>query len=209
MLPEVETLKPANQGETKIIDPSVLVTIAKKMVSKTLVERENEDYRTKDMLCRWRVPNLLNAVTEESFFNMISAALDGQKKTLLNQQPNGRWEPCESEFDIREGREGQPELFMGIRWLDTTGGEDLQYHNGAPVVNVNVKQAPSATDSTLVDAIKLLAQRQIATEDLIGMIKEAKAGTTDTTTEAENTAEIVETVETKPAKATKKRTVKR
>jgi len=206
LLPEVETLKPVDRGETKIIDPNVLITIAKKMVSKTLVERENEDFRTKEMLCRWRIPNLLNAVTEESFFNMISAALDGQKKTLLNQQPNGRWEPCEYEFDIREGRENQPELFMGIRWLDTTGGEDLQYHNGAPVVNVNVKHAPSPVDSTLVDAVKLLAQRQIATEDLIGMIKEAKAAAVDATAETEDAAE---TVETKPAKATKKRTVKR
>ena len=97
---------------------------------------------------------------------------------------------------------------MGIRWVDTSGGEDLQYHNGAPVVNVNVKQAPSAVDSTLVDAIKLLAERQIATEDLIGMIKAAKTDTVETAAAIE-AAPPAETVEEKPAKTAKKRTVKR
>lgn len=203
LLPEVETLKPTTKGGATIIDPNLLISTAKRMINKVIVERENEEYRTRSMLSRWRIPHLLNAVTEDSFHNMVSAALDGQKKTLLNQQPNGRWEPCEHEFDIREGREGMPELFMGIRWYDTSGSEELQYHNGAPVVNVSVKQQAPVTDDRLVEAIKMLAERQIATEDLISMVAAAKTGNDTDTVQNE------ETVGNDTTPATKKRKIKR
>ena len=111
---EQQSLKAGGPKSTKkIIEVSLLESIGSRMVTKTLQEVDPA-FRTKDMISSWRIPNILNAVDESTWFNMVSACLDGQKKTLVNQQPNGNWQPCGFEFEKREDS-GVPLLVMGVR----------------------------------------------------------------------------------------------
>jgi|15BtaG_2_1085339.scaffolds.fasta_scaffold00044_23 hypothetical protein len=178
---EQQSLKAGGpQSTKKIIDVSLLESIGSRMVTKTLQEIDPA-FRTKDMISSWRIPNILNAVDESTWFNMISACLDGQKKTLVNQQPNGDWQPCGFEFEKREDS-GVPLLVMGVRWGDQNGGEDLLYQNGAPVVNVNVKTEAPQDNPQISELLTLLAQGQMSVNETLASLK-AK----DEVTEPEST----------------------
>ena len=171
ILPEQpESLMDDKTNTKKVTDPTVLITIANRMVNKVKVD-ENPEHRSKEMIARWRVSNLLSAVDEATWHNMISAALDGQRKTLLNIQPNGDWQPSESEVEIREV-DNEAVLLLGIRWTDERGEEDVQYHNGAPAVNVNVtaKTEPQNNDATLA-LLKMLAAGQLSANEAIAKLE--------------------------------------
>ena len=169
ILPEQpESLMDDKRNTKKVTDPSVLITIANRMVNKVVVE-EDTSHRSKEMIARWRVVNLLSAVDEATWHNMISAALDGQRKTLLNIQPNGNWQPCESEVEIREDN-GEAILLLGVRWTDERGEEDVQYHNGAPAVNVSVKADTTNNEATLA-LLKMLAAGQLSANEAIAKLE--------------------------------------
>lgn len=148
----------------KVTETSVLLATAGRMIKTAMVDEYPSDARTRVHVIRWRIPSLLNNVTEDSYFNMVSAGLAGSKKTIENQQPNGRWEPCSYEAEIREGREKSPEIFLGVKWVDLNGAPDLEYHNGAPVMNINVSSKND--DSDVKALVKLLAKREIESDSL-------------------------------------------
>ena len=176
---EQQSLRTKDKANTKkIIDVSLLESIGSRMVTKTLLEVD-PSFRTKDMISSWRIPNILNAVDESTWFNMVSACLDGQKKTLVNQQPNGDWQPCGFEFDKREDS-GVPTLVLGVRWADQNGAEDLAYQNGAPVVNVSVKTEAPQESAQLAELLTLLAQGQMSVNETLASLK-AQENTTETT----------------------------
>ena len=176
---EQQSLRTKDKANTKkIIDVSLLESIGSRMVTKTLQEVD-PSFRTKDMISSWRIPNILNAVDESTWFNMVSACLDGQKKTLVNQQPNGDWQPCGFEFDKREDN-GVPTLVLGVRWADQNGAEDLVYQNGAPVVNVSVKTEAPQESAQLAELLTLLAQGQMSVNETLASLK-AQEDTTETT----------------------------
>tara|TARA_R110002012_G_scaffold12735_7_gene56288 strand:+ start:10062 stop:10715 length:654 start_codon:yes stop_codon:yes gene_type:complete len=163
----------------KIVDPNVLVATAERMISRVMVD-ENPDHRNREMICRWRVSNLLSAVDESLFFNMVSASLDGMKKTILNQQPNGDWHPCDYEVAIRDV-DDEAVMLMGVRWTDEMGQEDVQYQNGAPSVNVNVtaKAAPAQSDAATVELLKMLAAGQLSNQDALARLQTLTEATAD------------------------------
>ena len=199
ILPERRDLKDT-PGTLKVIEPSVLTTVGERMVNTAIVNDVDEESRTRDMMCQWNLDGLLNIVSEDGFFNMVSAALGGMRKTLLNQQPNGDWQPHSHEFEIRPGRQEKPELFMGIRWVDTNNAEDIVYGtNGQPVVNVNVMNKKGSGDNDLKEILQLLAKKQVSNDALIEALESANA--------AANEAKAATTED--PAPATKTRKVKR
>lgn len=182
ILPERQDLKD-NVELPKVIEPSVLVTIGERMVNTAIVEDVADTARIRDMMCQWNLDGLLNIVSEDSFFNMVSAALGGMRKTLLNSQPNGDWQPQAHEFEIRPGRQDKPELFMGIRWIDVKDGEDIVYgNNGQPIVNVNVNKGSG--DDDLKEILKLLAKKQVSNDALIDALQHAN----DTANQAKSEA---------------------
>tara|TARA_R100000664_G_C2725281_1_gene117430 strand:- start:123 stop:788 length:666 start_codon:yes stop_codon:yes gene_type:complete len=183
--------EPVSSGR-KIVDPSVLIATAERMVSRVMVDA-NPEHRTRESICRWRVANLLSAVDESLFFNMVSGALDGMKKTILNQQPNGEWQPCEYEIEIREIND-EAIILMGIRWTDIMGQEDVQYQNGAPAVNVNVtaKTAPAQPDSATVELLKLLAAGQLSNQDALNKLQSLAQETAAATVDVEEDVVIKE-----------------
>ena len=171
ILPEQsDSLMDEKLNTKKVTDPSVLLAIANRMINKVKVD-DNPDHRSKEMIARWRVSNLLSAVDEATWHNMISAALDGQRKTLLNVQSNGDWQPCEYEVEIREDN-NEAFFMLGVRWTDERGEEDVQYHNGAPAVNVSVttKTDPQNNEATL-ELLKLLASGQLSANDAISRLE--------------------------------------
>jgi hypothetical protein len=147
----------------KVTETSVLLATAGRMIKTAMVDDYPDDARSKVHVIRWRVPSLLNNVTEDGYFNMVSAGLAGSKKTIENQQPNGNWEPCDYEVEIREGREKSPEIFLGVKWVDLNGADELEYHNGAPVMNINVKS--NNEDNDVKALVKLLAKREIESNE--------------------------------------------
>tara|TARA_R110002020_G_scaffold474536_1_gene706216 strand:- start:1070 stop:1693 length:624 start_codon:yes stop_codon:yes gene_type:complete len=173
ILPDRRDLKDENAKPEKVIEPTVLIAVGERMVETAITKEADENARTKDMMSQWQLDGLLNIVTEDSFFNIVSAGLGGMRKTLVNQQPNGDWQPQAYEFEIRPGRQEQPELFMGIRWVDVNNEETIVYgSNGQPIVNVNV-HTKNNEDSELKDILKLLAQRQISNDSLIEALQDA------------------------------------
>lgn len=200
ILPERRNLKDGDKKPDKVIEPTVLISVGERMVETAVTKEAEKNSRTKDMMSQWQLDGLLNIVTEDSFFNIVSAGLGGMRKTLVNQQPNGNWQPQSYEFEIRPGRQEQPELFMGIRWVDLNNAEDIVYgSNGQPMVNVNVNT--NGEDSELKDILKLLAERQISNDSLIEALQNAN----DTANEiGKNADKAVETDEPKKTRKVKR-----
>lgn len=171
ILPEQPETLMAENTSRKLTDPTVLVATANRMVNKVLVEPDPE-HRTREMIARWHVANLLSAVDESTWFNMVSAALDGQKKTLNNMQSNGNWQPCAFESEIRDV-EGSAVLMLGVKWTDENGGDEVQYQNGAPIVNVNVtaKTEPSGDSAMTLEILKMLAAGQVNANEAIARLE--------------------------------------
>ena len=163
ILPEQPETLMAENTSRKLTDPTVLVATANRMVNKVLVEPDPE-HRTREMIARWHVANLLSAV--------VSAALDGQKKTLNNMQSNGNWQPCAFESEIRDV-EGSAVLMLGVKWTDENGGDEVQYQNGAPIVNVNVtaKTEPSGDSAMTLEILKMLAAGQVNANEAIARLE--------------------------------------
>jgi len=175
---EPKSLRLGDQESTaKIIDVSLLESVGSRMITKTLQEVD-PSFRTRDLISRWRIPNILNAVDEPTWFNMVSACLDGQKKTLVNQQPNGDWQPCGYEFETRE-EDGVPTLILGVRWADQNNAEELIYQNGAPIVNVNVTTDSKNENGNLEKLLTLLAEGQVSVNETLASLKKDKASTED------------------------------
>jgi len=171
ILPEVPETLMKESNSRKLTDPSVLIATANRMLSKVTVEG-NAEHRTRSLIARWHVSNLLSAIDESTWFNMVSATLDGQKKTLNNMQSNGDWQPCGFEAEIRE-HEGDAVLMLGVEWTDENGGEDVVYQNGAPVVNVNVttKSEPSGDNTMTLEILKMLAEGQVNANEAISRLE--------------------------------------
>lgn len=200
ILPERRNLKDSDKKPEKVIEPTVLISVGERMVETAVTKESDKTSRTKDMMSQWQLDGLLNIVTEDSFFNIVSAGLGGMRKTLVNQQPNGNWQPQSYEFEIRPGRQEQPELFMGIRWVDLNNAEEIVYgNNGQPIVNVTVN-TKNDEDSELKDILKLLAQRQISNDSLIEALQNAN----DTANNIKNADEAVETDDPKKTRKVKR-----
>lgn len=171
ILPEVNESLMKKDTSRKVTDPTALIAVAKRMVEKVSVEEDVKN-RSRNLLIKWRIANLLSAVDETTFFNMVSAGLDGHKKTLANQQPNGDWQPCGYEVEVREVR-GEAVLLLGVKWTDQNGGEDVQYQNGAPIVNVTVK-TPESNNDEMIALLKMLAAGQLSAHDAIAKLQGKK-----------------------------------
>ena len=207
ILPEVtETLMKGNNTRM-LTDPSVLIATASRMIAKVTVEG-NPEHRTRSLIARWHVSNLLSAIDEATWFNMVSATLDGQKKTLNNMQSNGDWQPCGFEAEIRE-HEGDALLMLGVEWTDENGGDDVVYQNGAPVVNVNVTtKGESGNDKAMtLEILKMLAAGQVTSNEAISRLEGvlSSADEEEVIKEAEPTAEP--TAKPKTAITNKKRSI--
>ena len=165
------------ESAAKIIDVSLLESVGSRMITKTLQEVD-PSFRTRDVISRWRIPNILNAVDEPTWFNMVSACLDGQKKTLINQQPNGDWQPSGYEFETRE-EDGVPTLILGVRWADQNDAEELHYQNGAPIVNVNVTTDSKSENGNLEKLLTMLAEGQVSVNETLSSLKKEQPSTED------------------------------
>ena len=135
---------------------------------------------------------------------MVSATLDGQKKTLNNMQSNGDWQPCGFEAEIRE-HEGDAVLMLGVEWTDENGGEDVVYQNGAPVVNVNVttKSEPSGDNTMTLEILKMLAEGQVNANEAISRLE----GVLSSTDEEEVIKEAEPTAKAKAKTTNQKRSI--
>tara|TARA_R110000744_G_scaffold157490_1_gene273318 strand:+ start:47 stop:676 length:630 start_codon:yes stop_codon:yes gene_type:complete len=201
ILPEVPETLMKESNSRKLTDPSVLIATASRMIAKVSVEA-NAENRTRTLIARWHVSNLLSAIDEATWFNMVSATLDGQKKTLNNMQSNGSWQPCGFEAEIREF-EGEAVLMLGVKWTDENGGDDVVYQNGAPVVNVNVTTKGDSSDdkAMTLEILKMLATGQVNTNEAIARL----SGDTPSTEEEEVIQEPAPAV--KPKTTNQKRSI--
>tara|TARA_R100000008_G_scaffold72266_1_gene50378 strand:+ start:2079 stop:2819 length:741 start_codon:yes stop_codon:yes gene_type:complete len=146
-----DTLKSEKaKGPPKVTSPGVLMTVGQQAMQKLVdgafekLEISSADelppYRVKlsDKI-RWSIPNLLNAVTEPGFYNMVTRQAWGIREDIIRSQPNGDWQPTAFRFvEILDEMNNIPHLHLVIRWMDLNNEDEIRYANGAPVSSPTV-----------------------------------------------------------------------
>lgn len=140
-----------------ILNINILTDLANEVIAEHMLPAEKKGeaikgkYRTRDRIERSTVRDLLGKVDEKIWRAMVGAALSSMKKNIEASQGNGQWAVLEAEIEVANSRAGVQEIMIGVRWTDTLNQEDLQYANGQPALNVNVR---STISQEVIDAIK-------------------------------------------------------
>jgi|TARA_R110000744_G_scaffold66792_4_gene136459 hypothetical protein len=129
--------------EDMILQASELILLVRQVVDLNQIDAKsrklwkNNRARLKD--AKWQLHNSLGNVSESIFTNQIGMCLEGMAKNIRQSQPNGDWRISEYEADIKKDAGGDECVILVVKWIDASDQEDLQYHNGVPAMNVNIK----------------------------------------------------------------------
>jgi len=149
-------LKPSNKKnegeEDSIMRADEFLKIVRTACESVLLDKKTakawSQHRTRLTDCKWKLTGLLGNVGPSTFNGKVDASLKYMLKHIEHTQGNGEWKPMEFEADIRRDGANNECIMVVVRWVDANNADDLQYHNGAPAVNVNVKTSP-LTDEVL------------------------------------------------------------
>lgn len=159
--------------EPEIMQSAELVGIARQVVEanqatpRARKNWKNNRFRLKS--ARWQLGNVLGNVNQSIFANMVGSSLEGMEKTISHAQGNGKWVVTEYELDIRRDSNNDECVMLAVKWVDSLDQPDLQYHNGAPAMNINIKNTGLSDD-----AIKALTEKSASSDDaeLKGLLKQ-------------------------------------
>ena len=168
---ENRTTQKPDDGTSRIMQSTVLLEVANQVLSlNTLPPKSKKrcaNFRKKIGDTSWLLSGLMGNVDVSIWSNMVGKAIEGHEKTILHSQPNGTWKISDYEVDIRRDKANDERLFLATEWVDTDNQPELQYQNGAPAVNVNVK-----TPELPKEVLAALSAKGGNDDELKGLLKD-------------------------------------
>jgi|3_EtaG_2_1085321.scaffolds.fasta_scaffold29069_2 hypothetical protein len=168
-------LKPSNKKnegeEDSIMRADEFLKIVRTACESVLLDKKTakawSQHRTRLTDCKWKLTGLLGNVGPSTFNGKVDASLKYMLKHIEHTQGNGEWKPMEFEADIRRDGANNECIMVVVRWVDANNADDLQYHNGAPAVNVNVKTSPLPDE-----VLNALSSRSTGDDELKELLKQ-------------------------------------
>ena len=140
------TAKKENLGAEKqdmIHQASELLSLVRQVLDLNQIDAKSrklwKDNRARLKDAKWQLHNSLGNVSEEIYTNQVGMCLEGMAKNIRQSQPNGDWRVSEYEVDIKKDPGGDECVMLVVKWVDASNMEDLQYSNGVPAMNINIK----------------------------------------------------------------------
>ena len=140
------TAKKENLGAEKqdmIHQASELLSLVRQVLDLNQIDAKSrklwKDNRARLKDAKWQLHNSLGNVSQAIFTNQIGMCLEGMAKNIRQSQPNGDWRVSEYEVDIKKDAGGDECVMLVVKWVDASNMEDLQYSNGVPAMNINIK----------------------------------------------------------------------
>ena len=173
-------LKPSNKTnnddeEDVIMRADQFLKIVRTVGESVLIDKKTakawSQHRTRLSDSKWKLEGLLGNIGASNFQEKVDQCLKYMLKHIEHTQGNGEWKPMDFEADIRRDPAGNECIMLVVKWVDALNADDLQYHNGAPAVSVNVKTSPLPDEvlnalssrSTGDDELKVLLKQLIGT----------------------------------------------
>ena len=164
-----------DEEEDVIMRADEFLKIVRTVGESVLIDKKTtkawSQHRTRLSDGKWKLTGLLGNIGAANFQVKVDQCLKYMLKHIEHTQGNGEWKPMEFEADIRRDPAGNECIMLVVRWVDANNADDLQYHNGAPAVSVNVKTSPLPDEvlnaltsrSTGDDELKVLLKELIST----------------------------------------------
>lgn len=166
-----------------ILQSNELISIVRQVLDLNQLDAKTrktwKHHRSRLRSAKWELAHTLGNVSAALFANQIGLCLEHMEKNIGHSQGNGQWKLAEYEVDIRNDSNNMESVMLACKWVDALNQEDLQYHNGAPSMNINVKA--QALPQEVIEAITAKGDSSDDTElksllkDLIGVMAQDKA----------------------------------
>tara|TARA_R100001082_G_scaffold54472_1_gene29810 strand:- start:3892 stop:4542 length:651 start_codon:yes stop_codon:yes gene_type:complete len=183
------TVGPKHNNEdnkkSMVLQSSELVAIVRQVLDLNQIDAKTrkawKHHRSRLRSAKWELAHTLGNVSAALFANQIGLCLEHMEKNISHSQGNGQWKLAEYEVDIRKDSNNMESVMLACKWVDALNKDDLQYHNGAPAMNVNVKAQALPTE--VLDALAAKGDSSNDSElksllkDLIGVMAKEKVST--------------------------------
>tara|TARA_R100000315_G_C5201136_1_gene118278 strand:+ start:288 stop:917 length:630 start_codon:yes stop_codon:yes gene_type:complete len=153
--PNTKTIDP-EEKESTILQAGELVSIVRKVIDLNMLDakakKQFKDYRSRLRDAKWQLHNALGTTTPSNYAWSIAKCLEAMEKNILQSQPNGEWKVLDYDVDIRKDNGGDECVMLVVKFVDVTDSEDLQYQNGQPAMNINIRNGGLGKD--VMEALK-------------------------------------------------------
>ena len=153
--PNTKTID-SEEKESTILQAGELVSIVRKVIDLNMLDakakKQFKDYRSRLRDAKWQLHNALGTTTPSNYAWSIAKCLEAMEKNILQSQPNGEWKVLDYDVDIRKDNGGDECVMLVVKFVDVTDSEDLQYQNGQPAMNINIRNGGLGKD--VMEALK-------------------------------------------------------
>jgi len=153
--PNTKTID-SEEKESIILQAGELVSILRKVIDLNMLDakgkKQFKDCRSRLRDAKWQLHNALGTTTPSKYAYSIAKCLEGMEKNILQSQPNGEWKVLDYDVDIRKDNGGDECVMLVVKFVDVTDSEDLQYQNGQPAMNINIRNGGLGKD--VMEALK-------------------------------------------------------
>lgn len=153
--PNTKTID-SEEKESLILQAGELVSILRKVIDLNMLDakgkKQFKDCRSRLRDAKWQLHNALGTTTPSKYAYSIAKCLEGMEKNILQSQPNGEWKVLDYDVDIRKDNGGDECVMLVVKFVDVTDSEDLQYQNGQPAMNINIRNGGLGKD--VMEALK-------------------------------------------------------
>jgi hypothetical protein len=153
--PNTKTID-SEEKESTILQAGELVSIVRKVIDLNMLDakakKQFKDYRSRLRDAKWELHNALGTTTPSNYAWSIAKCLEAMEKNILQSQPNGEWKVLDYDVDIRKDKGGAECVMLVVKFVDVTDSEDLQYQNGQPAMNINIRNGGLGKD--VMEALK-------------------------------------------------------
>ena len=153
--PNTKTID-SEEKESIILQAGELVSILRKVIDLNMLDakgkKQFKDYRSRLRDAKWQLHNALGTTTPSNYAWSIAKCLEAMEKNILQSQPNGEWKVLDYDVDIRKDNGGDECVMLVVKFVDVTDSEDLQYQNGQPAMNINIRNGGLGKD--VMEALK-------------------------------------------------------
>lgn len=153
--PNTKTID-SEEKESMILQAGELVSIVRKVIDLNMLDakakKQFKDYRSRLRDAKWQLHNALGTTTPSNYAWSIAKCLEAMEKNILQSQPNGEWKVLDYDVDIRKDNGGDECVMLVVKFVDVTDSEDLQYQNGQPAMNINIRNGGLGKD--VMEALK-------------------------------------------------------
>jgi len=168
-------LKPSankdSEEEDSIMRAEEFLKIVRKVCDSILIDKKTakawSSHRTRLHDTKWKLTGLIGNIGAGLFEQKVNDTIKDMLKHIEHTQGNGEWKPMEFEADIRRDASSNECVMLVVRWVDALNQTDLQYHNGAPAVNVSVKTQPLPDE-----VLTALSSRSTGDDELKELLKQ-------------------------------------